>query len=148
MIEKTVVIVKPEHVRIGELILGNLDQYGSRRPTIFVPEVALEVAAAHCAPHLGKEYHHRLLRQFAGNAVMVAVYNGVDIINLIHQAVGATDPTNAAPHTIRGKYSVDSLERAINEDRALQNAVHCSRDLTEAQRDLQVWEPYLGVTRI
>ena len=144
MIERTLVIVKPEHLRIGSQILQDLDPYGWREQTVFLESVDADVAALHCLPHAGRDYHPRLLRQFSSRAVILGVYSGENVITLLDHAVGPTDPQIAPPDTIRGKYSVDTLARAIEEDRALQNVVHCSRTPQEAKQDLQVWERYLN----
>lgn len=58
--------------------------------------------------------------------------------------IGSTDPSKAHPNTLRARYSRDSLESAIAEQRPLSNVIHRSDSQAEAEREIAVWTEYLS----
>ncbi len=142
MTEQSFILIKPDHVDQAENILKELDQYGQRIVTVHVASVAYETIAEHYAGHRGRPYYEYMVQSFVGKPVVIAVFEGGQIRERLIDAIGPTDPRNAPPTTIRGKYSNDSLERAIAEGRPVRNVIHRSDSATEAQREIHVWNSY------
>ena len=66
-----------------------------------------------------------------------------DIITLTRQLVGKTNPAEAGPETIRGRFSEDNYEKASREKRLVNNVIHASDAKESAERELQIWQNYL-----
>ncbi|ATM24826.1 nucleoside diphosphate kinase (plasmid) [Streptomyces alboflavus] len=83
---------------------------------------------------------HHLDAAFADRPVVVALAHGrLEIHARLRQLLGHTDPTRAAPGTIRRDLSDDSLAAARAEDRLVRNLVHSSDDPDAARRDFGTW---------
>lgn len=66
-----------------------------------------------------------------------------DIIAYSRALVGKTNPKDAAPDTIRGKYSHDDYDQAGKEWRLVNNVIHASDSKESAERELLIWASYL-----
>ncbi len=143
MHEKTFILIKPDHVKVADEILSHLDSYGSRILSGKVDSVSKEVIEEHYAPHKEKYFFHNMTRSFIGNSVILAVYEGEEVIQKFINLIGPTDPSKAQTHTIRGKYGNDSIERAEAEKRSVKNVIHRSDSSEEAEREIKVWEKHL-----
>lgn len=60
-------------------------------------------------------------------------------IQRLRQLIGATDPKKAEPHTIRGKFGIDSFEDANREKRMIENLVHASDSLEAVEYEISLW---------
>jgi nucleoside-diphosphate kinase len=145
MVEQTLVLIKPDHVDLADIILAELDSHARRVRTARVESIPLEVVEDHYAVHRGRSYFGYMTASFAGRRTVVAVYEGEGVIQLFRELIGPTDPAKAPKNTIRGKYSGDSLERATAEKRPCRNVIHRSDSPEEFVRELAVWKEYLGV---
>ena len=75
---------------------------------------------------------------------MLVSYDGEeDIIAYSRALVGKTNPKDAAPDTIRGKYSHDDYDQAGKEWRLVNNVIHASDSKESAERELLIWASYL-----
>lgn len=128
---------------MAAVILEELDKCGRRLITRRVKAVPKEIIESHYSVHQGKPFFDYMTSSFIGKEVVVAVYQNDDVIRKLREAAGPTDPAKAPKETIRGKYSNDSLERAITEKRPVRNVVHCSDSPAEAEREIGVWARYL-----
>ncbi len=147
MDEEPLVIVKPDHILVADRVLGDIDSIikgcGERVKTVIVKSVPLSVIQEHYKHHIDKPFYKYMTEYFAGKIVVLAVYHGDNIIAKIRDAIGDQDPVKAGPLKIRGKYSHDSLEDAIAQERPVKNVVHCSESRKEAVRERNVWKDYL-----
>ncbi len=143
MFEKTFVIIKPDHVGSAVEILEELDKHGRRLITRKVNAVPREVIENHYSVHKGKSFFGYMTESFTDKDVVIAIYQGENVIEELRKAAGPTDPAKAAKETIRGRYSTDSLEQAIREKRPVRNVIHCSDSPAEAEREIGVWAQYL-----
>lgn len=66
-----------------------------------------------------------------------------DIITLTRALAGKTNPKDAGPDTIRGKYSDDDYDKATKGWRLVNNIIHASDSHENAQRELNIWKSYL-----
>lgn len=143
MTEQTFVMIKPEHVGLAEIIFDELSDPTITIEANFVESVPRTIIEQHYAEHEGKAHHPRLMKQFTGQTVVVAKCTGENVIQYMINHCGATDPSEADPATIRGKYSKDSFRKAGKRDEAVQNVIHRSADAESAAYELKVWQEYL-----
>jgi len=143
MIETTFTFVKPYHVPVAYQILAELDQHGARLATATVPSVPLEVVELHYSCHYGKPFFRRITTDLAGQTLVLAVYEGDNIIGRFVEIIGPTDPSKAPKHTIRGRYSTDSMAQAEIDGRTVRNVIHRSDSQSEADREISLWLQYL-----
>jgi len=143
--EKTLVFIKPEHVDIADIIFHELDELGSRVYTTKVENVPEDIIRRHYEPLRDKYYYGWLVNSLIGKTIVLAVYEGEDIIGKVLRKVGDKDPIISPHFTIRGRYSKDSLELAKKEERAPANVIHRSDSIAEAVREINVWKAYLGL---
>ncbi len=89
------------------------------------------------------EYGKDIMRQnvafMTSGPVVAMVVQGNDVVPIVKKLVGSTEPTTSDVGTLRGDYTVDSYELAGFTGRAVRNLVHCSDEVSEAQREIGVW---------
>lgn len=129
--QRTLVIVKPDGVQRGLVgpILSRLEARGLKIVGLKLVSVASELAARHYAEHLGKPFYEGLLGYITSAPVVVACVEGTSAVQMVRNAVGATNPLNSAPGTIRGDYALD-IGR---------NLIHASDAPETAERELALW---------
>ena len=129
--QRTLVIVKPDGVQRGLVgpILTRLEARGLKVVGLKLVQVSEDLAARHYAEHLGKPFYQGLLRYITSGPVVVACVEGSSAVQMVRNSVGATNPLNAAPGTIRGDLAVD-IGR---------NLIHASDAPETADRELALW---------
>jgi nucleoside-diphosphate kinase len=129
--ERTLVIVKPDGVQRGLVgpILSRLEARGLKLVGLKLVQVSQSLAEQHYAEHLGKPFYEGLLRYITSAPVIVACVEGTSAVQMVRNSVGATNPLNAAPGTIRGDFALD-IGR---------NLIHASDAPETAQRELALW---------
>src|SRR5262249_36782469 len=107
--QRTLVIVKPDGVQRGLVgpILARLEARGLKIVGLKLVQVSQELAARHYAEHEGKSFYAGLLQYITSAPVVVACVEGSDSVQMVRNSVGATNPLNAAPGTIRGDLALD-----------------------------------------
>lgn len=129
--ERTLVIVKPDGVQRGLVgpILSRLEARGLKLVGLKLVQVSAELAARHYAEHEGKAFYPGLLKYITSGPVVVLSVEGTSAVQMVRNAVGATNPLNAAPGTIRGDLALD-IGR---------NLIHASDAPDTATRELALW---------
>jgi nucleoside-diphosphate kinase len=129
--ERTLVIVKPDGVQRGLIgpILSRLEARGLKLVGLKLVQVSHELAARHYAEHEGKPFYPGLLKYITSAPVVVACAEGTSAVQMVRNTVGATNPLNAAPGTIRADYALD-IGR---------NLIHASDAPATAERELALW---------
>jgi nucleoside-diphosphate kinase len=69
--------------------------------------------------------------------VVALVIEGHSAVSKIRKIVGGTNPQDALPGTIRGDYSIDSYALADHSNRPIQNLIHASGAVDEADREIK-----------
>ena len=137
-IERTLVLVKPDGVQRGLSgeILRRIEAKGYRLVALDLrtPDVAL--LAAHYAEHEGKPFYAPLVEFMSSGPVLAAIVEGHRVIEGFRSLAGTTDPTTAAPGTIRGDLGRD-WGLAVQ-----QNLVHGSDSPESAAREIALWFPH------
>lgn len=129
--ERTLVIVKPDGVQrglIGEII-HRLERRGLKLVGLKLMQVTPELAKTHYAEHVGKPFFEGLVSYITSSPVAVAVFEGKKAIETVRTTMGATNPVNAAPGTIRGDFGVE-IGR---------NLVHGSDGPESAAREISIF---------
>jgi nucleoside-diphosphate kinase len=129
--ESTLLIIKPDAVRrglVGE-ILSRLERKGLRIEDLRMVRIERDLAGRHYAEHREKPFFGELVDFITSGDVIVAKVSGRDAISVMRAIMGATDPSNAGPGTIRGDYGT-----AITE-----NLVHGSDSPESAARELALF---------
>ena len=135
MTEKTLILVKPDGVErglIGE-ILSRFETKGYVIEGLKMLQPTEELLAQHYAEHAGKPFYHSLVDFMVSGPVVAAVLSGNRVIEGVRTMLGASDPTTAAPGTIRGDYGRDWDEGVQK------NLVHASDSPESAAREIALW---------
>src|SRR3712207_3406509 len=106
--ERSLVILKPDAIQRGLMgpILSRLEQRGLKIIGMKLMQIDEALARRHYAVHEGKSFFPGLVQYIISGPVVVLVVAGDNVIQMIRNTVGATNPLNAAPGTIRGDYAV------------------------------------------
>jgi nucleoside-diphosphate kinase len=135
MTESTLVLIKPDGVArnlIGEII-SRIEAKGYVVADIKALTPSRELLVKHYAEHEGKPFFEPLV-EFMGSGRVVAMrVEGHRVIEGFRSLAGATDPTVAAPGTIRGDLGRDWGLKVQ------QNLVHGSDSVESAARELELW---------
>ncbi len=114
--ERTLVIVKPDSIQRGLTgeIISRLEQRGLKIVAAKMMQVSRDLASRHYAMHEGKPFYAGLIDYIASSPVLVLVLEGKNAIQLVRNTVGATNPVNSAPGTIRGDLAVETGRNLIH----------------------------------
>jgi nucleoside-diphosphate kinase len=134
--DRTLVICKPDAVErglVGE-ILGRLERKGLTLVAAELRAIDAETAGRHYAEHEGKPFYDDLVAFITRSPALLAVVEGPeDTWRVVRTMMGATDPTEAAPGTIRGDLAVELTE----------NLIHGSDSAESAAREIGIFFPAL-----
>jgi nucleoside-diphosphate kinase len=135
-VNRTLVICKPDAVERGLSgeIIARLERKGLRLVAAELRQLDRETAAKHYAEHEGKGFYEDLLAFITRSPVMLMVVEGPDDTwQVVRTMMGATNPANAAPGTIRGDLAIETQE----------NLVHGSDSADSAAREIGIFFPTL-----
>jgi nucleoside-diphosphate kinase len=135
MSEATLVLIKPDGVRrnlIGEII-SRCEAKGYAVAALKKLTPTRELLAKHYAEHEGKPFYEPLMEFMLSGDIVAIRLEGHRVIEGFRVIAGVTDPTVAAPGTIRGDLSRDWGTKVV------QNLVHGSDSLESAERELALW---------
>lgn len=146
-IEHTLIIFKPDALQrglVGE-ILTRFEKVGLK----IVGSKLLKPTRDHLFHHyetIGQMITRRGQRAFDDTVSMVEngplfafVLEGVEAVSLVRKMVGATEPKNAVPGTIRGDYAHMSFTHADAQGVGLPNLIHASGNVEEAKSEIEHW---------
>ncbi len=107
--ERTLVIIKPDAVQRGLVgpILTRLERRGLRFAAMKLMQITPALAARHYAVHKGKPFYEGLIEFITCGPVVVAVIEGRDAIDIVRKTMGATNPAQAEPGTIRADFGLE-----------------------------------------
>ena len=107
--ERTLVIIKPDGVQRGLIgpLITRLERRGLKITAIKMIQIDYNLAKRHYAVHEGKLFYEKLLEYITSAPVVVMVVEGKEAIEVVRRTMGATNPMEAAPGTIRADYSLE-----------------------------------------
>jgi nucleoside-diphosphate kinase len=114
--ERTLVLLKPDAVArslAGEII-GRIEKRGLRLAAMKMIWMDEALARKHYAVHEGKPFFKGLIEYITALPVVAIVWEGPDAIAAVRQAMGVTDPANAAPGTIRGDLALNISNNLVH----------------------------------
>jgi nucleoside-diphosphate kinase len=137
--ERTLVLVKPDGVRRGLTgeVLRRIEAKGYRLVALDMRTATRDLLQEHYAEHVGKPFYEPLVTFMSSGAVVAAVVEGERVVEGFRSLAGATDPTKAAPGTIRGDLGRDWGGAVV------ENIVHGSDAPASAEREIKIWFPGL-----
>ena len=136
-IEQTLVLVKPDGVRralVGEII-RRIEAKGYEIKNLKMLNANLSTLEKHYGEHQGKPFYEPLLEFMQSGPIVALIVEGNRVIEGFRSLAGATDPTLAAPGTIRGDLACDQGTKVV------QNLVHGSDSVESANREISIFFP-------
>lgn len=146
-IERTLIIIKPDGVQrglVGE-ILNRLERRGLKIVGLDFRTITEETASTHYGEHKGKPFYDGLIEYITSGPVVMGVLEGPDAVAVTRTTMGATNPVNAAPGTIRGDLGVMTGRNLIHGSDSPESAARevalffGSRDLAGWARETDRW---------
>lgn len=140
-IERTFVALKPDTVRRGITgeIITTFDEAGFKvigMKMVWADEDLLE---EHYSEHVDKDFYERLEEYMKSGPVIAMVLEGVNAVKNVRKIVGETDPREASPATIRGRFAHMSFAHADESGSLHKNIIHASAELDEAEKEIDLW---------
>ncbi len=135
MSERTLVLIKPDGVRrglVGE-VLARLERKGLTLVALELRTLAPQAAREHYGEHEGKPFFAGLVDFITGGPLVALVAEGPSAIAATRGLMGATNPVDATPGSIRGDLALEIGE----------NIVHGSDSPTSAAREIALFFPDL-----
>jgi nucleoside-diphosphate kinase len=124
-------MVKPDGVQrglVGEII-SRLERKGLKIVALKMLKIEDGLARDHYAEHIEKPFFQSLIDYITSGPVVAMVVEGREAVRVVRTLVGATNPIEAQPGTIRGDYGLD-IGR---------NVVHASDSLESAEREISLF---------
>jgi nucleoside-diphosphate kinase len=134
--DRTLILVKPDAFArslTGEII-ARFERKGLRIIALRHMTVSAELAQRHYAEHEDKPFFGELVEFITSGPIVAMVLEGVDAVKAARQAIGATNPLEAAPGSIRGDFAIEMG----------QNMVHGSDSAESAAREAALFFPELA----
>lgn len=123
--EHTFIMVKPDGVArglVGEVI-SRFERKGLKLEKILGLTITEELARTHYAEHVDKPFFGELLAFITSGPVVAMEWSGESAIGVCRDLMGATDPKNAAPGTIRGDFGLAVTENIVHGSDGTESAV-------------------------
>ena len=131
MMEKTLVLIKPDGVQrglIGEIIM-RLERRGLRLIAAKFMRVSAALAEEHYSVHKGKPFYEKLIRYITSAPLMAMAWEGPKAVAAVRQSMGVTNPTEAAPGTIRHDFALEMGR----------NLTHASDSVENGEKEVALW---------
>ncbi len=130
-VERTFVFLKPEAVLRGLMgeILARIERRGLRIRALKLHRMTREEAERLYEVHRGKEFFERLVEHVTSGPVLLMVVEGPRAVGVLRRMIGATDPLEAQPGTIRGDYALDITR----------NIIHAADSRKSAEREMRIF---------
>lgn len=134
-IERTLILVKPDGVKrqLTGQIIARIEAKGYTIAELKQVSATRELLEAHYEEHVGKPFYEPLVEFMLSGPVVAIVAEGHNVITGFRSLAGTTDPTTAAPGTIRGDLGRDWGLKVQ------QNLVHGSDSIESSAREIGIW---------
>ncbi|MFN4067112.1 MAG: nucleoside-diphosphate kinase [Thermosynechococcus sp.] len=129
--ERTFLAIKPDGVQRGIVgtIIQRFEQKGYTLVGLKLMRVSRELAEQHYSEHKDKPFFAGLVNFITSGPVVAMVWEGRGVIAAARKLIGATNPLNAEPGTLRGDFGVD----------VGRNVIHGSDSPENAEREINLW---------
>ena len=131
MMERTLVIIKPDGVKRGLMgeVISRFERRGLKIAGLRMTWLSEEKAKQLYAPHRGKVFYQPLVDYMMSGPVVAIAFEGRSVIRIVRNMIGALNPAESMPGSIRGDYSLDIRH----------NVIHGSDSPESAARELAVF---------
>ena len=132
-LSRTLIIVKPDAFERGLTgeVLARFERKGLRLVALRQLRIDEDFAGRHYAEHTEKPFFGELVDFITRGPLVAAVMEGPEAVTAARQAIGATNPLEAAPGSIRGDLALEVTF----------NLVHGSDSEESARREIELWFP-------
>lgn len=124
----------PEHDvwfgKVGQRTLTNYAKKGLDVKKVFGTDDAVAI---------GKTVKQWLISYFRESPVLVTAVEGYEAIEIVRKISGNTIPVLAAPGTVRGDFSQDTIDLANEQNRPLRNLIHASDSVEDGEKEVSLW---------
>ncbi|CAN6613145.1 nucleoside diphosphate kinase [Trichomonascus vanleenenianus] len=129
--EQTFIAIKPDGVQRGLIgpILTRFEQRGFKLVAIKLTQPSESLLREHYADLQAKPFFPGLLKYMTSGPVLATVWEGKDVVKQGRVILGATNPLQSAPGTIRGDYAID----------VGRNVCHGSDSVESAKKEIGLW---------
>ena len=134
--DRTLILVKPDAFLRGLTgeVIARFERKGLVIAALKHMTVDRELAERHYGEHQGKPFFESLVDFITGGPLVAMVLEGQEAVTAARQVIGATNPLEAVPGSIRGDYALDVQT----------NLVHGSDSEESAVREIGLFFPELG----
>ena len=129
--QRTLVLIKPDGVQrglIGEII-SRLEKRGLMLIAMDYRQISKEFAEKHYEMHNGKPFYKGLIKYITSSPLVAMVWEGTEAVSAVRQTVGATNPLEASPGTIRHDLAILTSR----------NLIHASDSVETAEMEIAMW---------
>jgi len=116
--------------KVGQRTLTNYAKKGLDAKKVFHTDDPIAI---------GKTVKGWLLDYFMESPVLIVAVEGYDVIEIVRKLSGNTIPLLAAPGTIRGDFSHDTIDLANEQARPLRNIIHASDAVEDGEKEVALW---------
>jgi nucleoside-diphosphate kinase len=136
MLERTLILVKPDAYarRLTGEIIARFERKGLRPVAARVLTMTAEMADEHYVEHIGRPFFDGLVRFITSGPLVALVLEGPSAVVAARQLIGATNPLEASPGSIRGDFATATAT----------NLVHGSDGTESARREIAIFFPDLA----
>ncbi len=129
--ERTLVLMKPDAMQRGLAgeILSRLERRGLRIAGLRLFQMDEAMARRHYGEHEGKPFFEGLISYITACPIIAVVLEGTGAVEVGRKTIGATNPADAAPGTIRGDLALETGR----------NLIHGSDSLESAKREIALF---------
>jgi nucleoside-diphosphate kinase len=130
-LERTYCMIKPDGVQKGLIgpIISRIEQKGYKIVAMRFLQLTKAMAEEHYREHVGKPFYTGLLEYITSGPVVAMVVEGKNAVKGMRTLMGATNPLEAAPGTIRGDYGLDMGR----------NVIHGADSVESANREIAIY---------
>ena len=130
---RTLILIKPDAFERGLTgeVLARFERKGLRITALRLLEADVEIANVHYAEHTDKPFFGELVEFITRGPLVAAILEGHEAVTAARQVIGATNPIEAAPGSIRGDFGLEVTF----------NMVHGSDSDESAEREIAIWFP-------
>lgn len=129
--ERSLVLIKPDATQrsLAGTIISRLEEQGLKLVALKMLHLDKTLAEQHYAIHATKSFFGDLIIYITSSPIVATVFEGEGAVELIRTIMGATDPAQAEPGTIRGDFGLD-IQR---------NATHASDSIETAENEIKLF---------
>ena len=145
--ERTLVLVKPDAVQRGLAgeIIGRLERRGLKLAGMRLMRVTPELARRHYGAHVGKPFFEGLVAFITSSPLVAIAVEGENAVDVVRATMGATNPADAAPGTIRGDFGLTIGANLIHGSDSAESAAaelalfFGDGEIVDYERDIDRW---------